>query len=231
MSDVISGLKRDFDISFKDVHLLNEAFTHGTYLHENLHDKGRDYQRLEFLGDSVMQLMVADFLYRDFSNWNEGQLTEARISMVQSKSFSHFARLAHFDEYILLSKSSKKQKLNDNDNLLEDIFESFIAALYIDQGIPAVRKFLDKTLFKAFNEGYFNQFVNYKSKLQELVQQVGKVEIKYVVTNQDSINEEEPYYEVDVLINGIKNGSGSGRSIKEAEKIAAQNAYKELSDL
>lgn len=229
MSNAEIGIKKDFGIVFNNPDLLTEAFTHGTYLHDNLHDQGSDYQRLEFLGDSVMQLSVADFLYRSFPKWDEGQLTEARISMVQSKSFAHFSRLAHFDEYVLLNKSSEQQGFRNKDNLLEDLFESFVGALYIDQGREAVKSFLDKTLFKAFKEGYFDRFKNYKSLLQELLQKAGKVDIEYKVLDRDNQDENQPDFHVELLVNGVKVANGEGGSIKEAETQAAQTAYQELS--
>ncbi|MDR0898910.1 MAG: ribonuclease III [Lactobacillaceae bacterium] len=229
MNGLIESLKNQFGISFQNIDLLKQAFTHGTYLHDVMHDEGTDYQRLEFLGDSVMQLMVADFLYKSFPEWDEGQLTEARISMVQSKSFSHFARMAHFQDFILLNETTKKQKFNERDNLLEDIFEAFIAALYIDQGEDEVRHFLDQTIYKAFKEGYFNQFINYKTKLQELVQQAGKVDIQYVVTERNEEDQTKPTFTVELMINGFKQASATAPSIKKAETKAAEIAYQELS--
>lgn len=228
MNDLIKFLDDEYQISFKNAELLKEAFTHGTYLHDVLQEDGSDYQRLEFLGDSVMQLMVADFLFNNYKNWSEGELTEARISMVQSKSFSHFARLAKFNNYILLSDSAQKQGFANRDNILEDIFESFIGALYIDQGELAVKSFLNQTIFKAFKEGYFDQFVNYKSKLQELLQRAGKVDIEYEVTSRDESNPADPSFTVELLVNGVKLSENTANSIKKAETIAAQIAFQEL---
>ncbi|WP_281166381.1 ribonuclease III family protein, partial [Liquorilactobacillus sicerae] len=136
------------------------------------------YQRLEFLGDSVMQLIVADYLFTRYPNWEEGQLTEMRIAMVQSKSFSHFARLAGFNRYIRLGKGEELSGARNRDSLLEDIWEAFIGALYKDQGSKSVFVFLNKAFFPAIDEGFFEEFIDYKSKLQELLQKAGSVDIE-----------------------------------------------------
>ncbi|WP_439425753.1 ribonuclease III [Oenococcus alcoholitolerans] len=225
MTNIQKGIKEDFGITFSNTKILTEAFTQGNYLNEHPEEDGNDYQRLEFLGDSVMQLAVADYLFTRYPSWEEGQLTEMRIAMVQSKSFSHFARLAHFDRYIRLGKGEELSGARHRDSLLEDIWEAFVGALYKDQGMKAVYDFLNQTIFPAVDQGFFEEFIDYKSKLQELLQRDGSVDIEYQVEHEDLSDPQRPHFDVSVFVDGTVIGSGSGRSIKAAEKKAAKDAY------
>lgn len=225
MTNIQKGIKEDFGITFSNTKILTEAFTQGNYLNEHPEEDGNDYQRLEFLGDSVMQLAVADYLFTRYPSWEEGQLTEMRIAMVQSKSFSHFARLAHFDRYIRLGKGEELSGARHRDSLLEDIWEAFVGALYKDQGMKVVYDFLNQTIFPAVDQGFFEEFIDYKSKLQELLQRDGSVDIEYQVEHEDLSDPQRPHFDVSVFVDGTVIGSGSGRSIKAAEKKAAKDAY------
>lgn len=230
---LVQQLKNQFNITFADEKLLLEAFTQGNYLNEHpqeLQNGARDYQRLEFLGDAVMQLAVADYLFVTNPDWSEGQLTEMRISMVQSKSFAHFAREANFDEYIRLGKGEENANARNRDSLLEDIFEAFIGALYMDQGMEAVQKFLKQTLFSGEND-FFNQLVDYKSKLQETLQKAGSVKIEYKKIKEVETDKHNFNFTVELLVNGQEFSQGEGNSIKNAEKNAAKAALKEMGEL
>lgn len=230
---LVQQLKNQFNITFADEKLLLEAFTQGNYLNEHpqeLQNGARDYQRLEFLGDAVMQLAVADYLFVTNPDWSEGQLTEMRISMVQSKSFAHFARQANFDQYIRLGKGEENANARNRDSLLEDIFEAFIGALYMDQGMGAVQKFLKQTLFSGEND-FFNQLVDYKSKLQETLQKAGAVKIEYKKIKEVETDKHNFNFTVELLVNGQKFSQGEGNSIKNAEKNAAKAALKEMGEL
>ena len=177
-------LLSEFNIQFNNETLLLEALTQRNYLNEHPDEPGRDYQRLEFLGDSVMQVSVAEYLFKRYPNWHEGQLTEMRIAMVQTRSFAHFSRVAHLNEGIRLGKGEEMSGARDRDSLLEDIWEAFIGALYLDQGFEAVRKFLDQTLFAAVDTDFFDRFIDFKSRLQEKLQKNGAVDIDYRTENE-----------------------------------------------
>ena len=147
-------LRTEFNIVFHDEDLLLEALTQRNYLNEHPNEPGRDYQRLEFLGDSVMQVSVAEYLFKRYPDWHEGQLTEMRIAMVQTRSFAHFSRLVHLNEAVRLGKGEEMSGARERDSLLEDIWEAFIGALYLDQGADAVQEFLERTLFAAIDTGF-----------------------------------------------------------------------------
>jgi ribonuclease-3 len=229
LEELQKQLKDDFGIVFDKPTVLVEAFTQGNYLNEHPHFGGRDYQRLEFLGDSVMQLSTAEYLFRKYPLWDEGRLTELRIAMVQTRSFAYLARELHFDTYILLGHGEELNGARNRDSLLEDVWEAFIGALYLDQGQATVQAFLQQQMFKKIDEGFYDQFIDYKSKLQELLQKNGNVVIKYQKlseTQPDTQNVQS--FKVAVEVDGEVLAMGDGSSIKNAEKAAARLAYQQL---
>lgn len=223
-------LLSEFNIHFNDESLLTEALTQRNYLNEHPNEPGRDYQRLEFLGDSVMQVSVAEYLFKRYPNWHEGQLTEMRITMVQTRSFAHFSRLVHLNEAIRLGKGEEMSGARDRDSLLEDIWEAFIGALYLDQGLDAVRLFLDKTLFAAVDTEFFDRFIDFKSRLQEKLQKKGTVDIDYRTENEQQLSNNEQLFEASVSVDDKELARGTGKSIKDAEKAAARAALKLLEE-
>ncbi len=219
-----------YGIRFNDESLLTEALTQRNYLNEHPEDKGHDYQRLEFLGDSVMQVTVAEYLFKRYPNWHEGQLTEMRIAMVQTRSFAHFARLVHLNEGIRLGKGEEMSGARDRDSLLEDIWEAFIGALYLDQGPKEVNQFLDKTLFAAIDTDFFDRFIDFKSRLQERLQVKGTVDIAYRTEREEQLAGNTQLFEASVSVDDKELARGTGKSIKDAEKAAARTALKLLED-
>ncbi|GDZ85130.1 ribonuclease III [Leuconostoc citreum] len=223
-------LLSEFNIQFNNETLLLEALTQRNYLNEHPDEPGRDYQRLEFLGDSVMQVSVAEYLFKRYPNWHEGQLTEMRIAMVQTRSFAHFSRVAHLNEGIRLGKGEEMSGARDRDSLLEDIWEAFIGALYLDQGFEAVRKFLDQTLFAAVDTDFFDRFIDFKSRLQEKLQKNGAVDIDYRTENEQQLYHNAQLFEASVSVDDHELARGTGKSIKDAEKAAARAALKLLEE-
>ncbi|MGO2889998.1 MAG: ribonuclease III [Leuconostoc mesenteroides] len=225
-----SYILKKFNVSFNDESLLTEALTQRNYLNEHPDEKGRDYQRLEFLGDSVMQMIVAEYLFKRYPDWHEGQLTEMRIAMVQTRSFAHFSRMVHLNEGIRLGKGEEMSGARDRDSLLEDIWEAFIGALYLDQGADVVRQFLNQTLFAAIDTDFFDRFIDFKSQLQERLQTKGSVDIDYQTEKEEQISDNTQLFEASVSANDKELARGTGKSIKDAEKAAARAALKILED-
>jgi len=221
-------LATKYGIHFSNEALLEEAFTQANYINEHPGYEGKDYQRLEFLGDAVMQQSTAVYLFKRYPDWDEGRLTELRISMVQTRSFAILSRELHLDEYIRLGRGEELSGARSRDSLLEDIWEAFIGALYLDQGAETVMAFLEKIMFAKIDEGFYDQFVDYKSKLQELLQKQGAVVIKYTKISEERIENNDQMFTVSVSVNGDELGTGSGKSTKAAEKDAARKAYQSL---
>ena len=199
-------------------------------MNEHKDEPGRDYQRLEFLGDSVMQVSVAEYLFKRYPNWHEGQLTEMRIAMVQTRSFAHFARQVRLNEAIRLGKGEEMSGARDRDSLLEDIWEAFIGALYLDQDADVVRRFLDKTLFAAIDTDFFDRFIDFKSRLQEKLQENGSVDIDYHTENEQQLSDNTQLFESSISVDDRELARGVGKSIKDSEKAAARAALKILEE-
>lgn len=213
------NLKKKYGIKFNNEKLLEDAFTHSSYANE--HPGRKDYEKLEFLGDAVLELAVSDYLYRHFPRLNEGELTRMRSNIVRTEGFSEFAIECGFPEEINLGKGEEKAGARKRKTLLEDVFEAFNGALFLDQGMPAVQHFLHLTVYPLIAEGDFNALRDYKTELQERLQVNGPVKIEYQVISED---ESKPSFKVQLLVNGEKVSEGQGRNKKAAEQQAAQAA-------
>lgn len=213
------NLKKKYGIKFNNEKLLENAFTHSSYANE--HPGRKDYEKLEFLGDAVLELAVSDYLYRHFPRLNEGELTRMRSNIVRTEGFSEFAIECGFPEEIDLGKGEEKAGARKRKTLLEDVFEAFNGALFLDQGMPAVQHFLHLTVYPLIAEGDFNASRDYKTELQERLQVNGSVKIEYQVISED---ESKPSFKVQLLVNGEKVSEGQGRNKKAAEQQAAQAA-------
>ena len=213
------NLKKKYGIKFNNEKLLEDAFTHSSYANE--HPGRKDYEKLEFLGDAVLELAVSDYLYRHFPRLNEGELTRMRSNIVRTEGFSEFAIECGFPEEINLGKGEEKAGARKRKTLLEDVFEAFNGALFLDQGMPAVQHFLHLTVYPLIAEGDFNASRDYKTELQERLQVNGPVKIEYQVISED---ESKPSFKVQLLVNGEKVLEGQGRNKKAAEQQAAQAA-------
>ncbi len=213
------NLKKKYGIKFNNEKLLEDAFTHSSYANE--HPGRKDYEKLEFLGDAVLELAVSDYLYRHFPRLNEGELTRMRSNIVRTEGFSEFAIECGFPEEINLGKGEEKAGARKRKTLLEDVFEAFNGALFLDQGMQAVQHFLHLTVYPLIAEGDFNASRDYKTELQERLQVNGPVKIEYQVISED---ESKPSFKVQLLVNGEKVSEGQGRNKKAAEQQAAQAA-------
>ena len=221
----IKMLDEKYGIRFKDVRLLEEAFTHSSYVNENPGKTLGNYEKLEFLGDAVLEFTVSDYLYRHFQHLNEGELTRLRSNIVRTEGFSKVALDCGFKEEINLGVGEEKAGGRKRKALLEDVFEAFNGALFLDQGIEAVEKFLSQTVYPLIAAGYFTPSRDFKTDLQELLQQNGSVTIEYRVLNE---SQQPPHFEVEVLVDGKKLASGEGHNKKKAEQDAASHALEHL---
>lgn len=220
-------LHDNFQIDIKNYALFDEAFTHASYVNEHPKENLKYYERIEFLGDAVMQLCVSEYLFKRYPNLPEGKLSRLRAAMVCEDSFSKFAKECHFDEYIRLGKGEEKANARNRPSLLCDIFEAFIGALYLDQGKETVVSFISKVIFPKLDMGWFDHFLDHKTELQELLQQDGDCEIEYRVLAAEGPDNAKQYY-VAVLANQKELGRGMGHTKKAAEQAAANQALKEL---
>lgn len=226
-SEFVSELRNRYGIEFHDLTILDEAFTHSSYVNEHQELGLKDNERLEFLGDAVLELTVSDYLYRQYPDLPEGKLTRMRAAIVQTKSFSAFSKEAHFDQYIRLGKGEENAGARKRKTLLEDLFEAFNGALYLDQGREAVIDFVSKVIFPKIAAGQFDANMDHKTALQEFLQQDGEVNIEYQLISETGPAHARQFA-VDVEAEGKVLGSGVGKNKKAAEQAAAQAALEQL---
>ncbi|MFD1031003.1 ribonuclease III [Metaplanococcus flavidus] len=222
-------LQQELDVNFQNPALLYQAFTHSSYVNEHRRKKFTDNERLEFLGDAVLELSVSHYLYMKYPDMSEGELTKLRATIVCEPSLVIFANELNFGKYILLGKGEELTGGRTRPALLADVFESFVGALYLDQGLEPVVSFLEVILFPKVEIGAFSHVMDYKSQLQEIVQQKNSGTLSYEI-----IDEKGPAHSrifvTRVTLADKELGIGNGRSKKEAEQQAAQLAIRKLQE-
>lgn len=228
-SEFVSELRNRYGIEFHDLSILDEAFTHSSYVNEHQELGLKDNERLEFLGDAVLELTVSDYLYRHYPELPEGKLTRMRAAIVQTRSFSAFSKEAHFDQYIRLGKGEENAGARKRKTLLEDLFEAFNGALYLDQGRESVIEFCEKMIFPKIAAGQFDANRDHKTALQEYLQKDGEVEIAYHLLSESGPAHARQF-EVDVTAAGTVLGTGVGKNKKAAEQAAALAALEKFDD-
>ena len=228
MENLKKALLKQFDLVFSDETLLETAFTHTSYANEHRLLKISHNERLEFLGDAVLQLIISEYLYTKYPKRPEGDLSKLRSMIVREESLAGFARDCQFDHFIKLGRGEEKSGGRNRDTILGDLFEAFLGALLLDKGVEAVKSFLYQVMIPKVEAGDFERVTDYKTKLQELLQINGDVEIAYQVVSETGPAHAKNF-EVAVLINGRKSGQGQGRSKKLAEQEAAKNAFEKES--
>ncbi|MFD1607659.1 ribonuclease III [Oceanobacillus luteolus] len=219
----ISELEKQLNIEFKQKELLVQAFTHSSYVNEHRQEQFEDNERLEFLGDAVLELGVSQYLFNTYKQLPEGELTKLRAAIVCEPSLMNFAQELDFGKFLLLGKGEAQTGGRERPAILADVFESFLGALYLDQGYEKVIQFLEKHVFPKINTGAFSHGMDYKSQLQEIIQQDKNQKVTYKVIEEKGPSHDKEFL-VRVYINDDAAGEGVGRSKKEAEQHAAKIA-------
>ncbi|WP_046175085.1 ribonuclease III [Domibacillus indicus] len=214
-------------IVFRNESLLKQAFTHSSYVNEHRRKPYEDNERLEFLGDAVLELTVSQFLYKTYPIMSEGELTKLRAAVVCEPSLVTFANELEFGRLILLGKGEEMTGGRMRPALLADVFEAYIGALYLDQGMEEVIPFLEKYVFPKISAGAFSHVMDFKSQLQEYVQRELKGAPSYQILEEKGPAHSKEFI-TEVSLNGTVLGTGSGRSKKEAEQFAARMALEHL---
>ncbi|MFX3624625.1 MAG: ribonuclease III [Ectobacillus sp.] len=216
-------------ITFKNEKLLIQAFTHSSYVNEHRKKPHEDNERLEFLGDAVLELTVSQYLFQKYPTMSEGELTKLRAAIVCEPSLVQFANELLFGELVLLGKGEEMTGGRERPALLADVFEAFIGALYLDQGLEQVWSFLKTVVYPKINEGAFSHVMDFKSQLQELIQRDGSGSIEYQILQEKGPAHNREFVSR-VTLNGVALGIGNGKSKKEAEQHAAEEALRKLKE-
>ncbi|HEX7056867.1 MAG TPA: ribonuclease III [Bacilli bacterium] len=217
-------LQNNLGLVFNNQHLLRQAFTHASYMNEHRMGAHQDNERLEFLGDAVLELAVSEYLYHSYPNRPEGELTKLRASIVCEPSLFRFAQDLRFGDYILLGKGEELTGGRTRPALLADVFEAFVGALFLDQGMPAVKQFLKASMFPKLSE---LQIIDFKTRLQEYAQHHNLGQLEYRVVDEQGPAHEKHFIS-EVVMEGRVLGQGDGRSKKESEQNAAAQALAKL---
>ncbi|MFJ7584390.1 ribonuclease III [Bacillus cereus] len=216
-------------ITFTDEKLLIQTFTHSSYVNEHRKKPHEDNERLEFLGDAVLELTVSQYLFQKYPTMSEGELTKLRAAIVCEPSLVRFANELSFGSLVLLGKGEEMTGGRERPALLADVFEAFIGALYLDQGLETVWEFLKEIVYPKINEGAFSHVMDYKSQLQELIQRDGSGNVEYQILQEKGPAHNREFVSR-VTLNNVALGLGSGKSKKEAEQQAAAEALKKLKE-
>ncbi|WP_100010990.1 ribonuclease III [Lentibacillus sediminis] len=219
----VTQLEETTGISFNNHALLKQAFTHSSYVNEHREEATSDNERLEFLGDAVLELAVSQYLFRKNPNMPEGEMTKLRAAIVCEPSLENFARDLGFGDHMLLGRGEEQTGGRDRPSLLADVFESFLGALYLDQGFAVALEFFETHVFPKIKTGAFSHAMDYKSQLQELIQRDKNQTIKYVIAEEKGPSHDREFV-AEASLNGEVAGKGTGRTKKEAEQRAAKAA-------
>lgn len=221
---LLAELEGVIGYKFKNKEYLNEALRHSSYVNERRTAHLSCSERLEFLGDSVLSVIVSEFLFKKFSETEEGGLSSMRREIVDSESLAGFAKSINLGEYLLLGNGEEQSGGRNRQSNLEDAFEALIAAIYLDGGRDASEAFvMPFVLATVEKRAKTNKVSDPKSRLQEIVQRGGGESPKYVIT-AESGPDHNKHFECNVLVENNVMGSGEGASKKEAEKAAAEQA-------
>lgn len=208
-------------IKMQNKKLYEQAFTHTSYSHEKkkigIHP---DNERLEFLGDAVLELVVSEYLYHRFPDMTEGELTRTRARVVCESSLASFAKELNFGNYVRLGKGEEMTGGRSRASLLADVFEAFVGALFLDQSFQVARMFLSELVLTKIDDAWLTCSVDAKSQLQEIIQQekMGLLEYRIVDIKGPAHDRQ---FEAEVYLQNERIGHGLGRSKKEAEQHAA----------
>jgi ribonuclease-3 len=223
---MIKDLETAIGYRFRNIQLLQNALTHSSYANERWHNSLLSNERLEFLGDSVLGMLVAEYLYRNFPDRPEGELTRMRADMVCEQTLAAAANKIGIGEHLLLGHGEEQGGGRNRNSILADAMESVIAACFLDGGINAALKVVQKFILVDVPVTKLHN-ADYKTALQELVQQKKNQLLSYALVGESGPDHDKSF-DVEVSLNGVVVGRGSGSSKKRAEQSAAASAIEKL---
>ena len=217
----LEQLQKNIGYKFKDIKLLEKALTHTSYAYEHEIESN---EKLEFLGDSILEFVSSEYLYKNYPKLKEGEMTKVRATVVCESSLYKVAKLHNFSDFLYVGKSEQLTKGNEKPAILADSVEAVIAAMYLDGGIESAQKFIAESLKEEIENATKHVGVkDYKTVLQEKLQENGNVKICYKIIKEIGPDHDK-IFEAEVEVNGQKLARGRGKSKKQAEMEAAKKA-------
>ncbi|MDL2212278.1 ribonuclease III [Erysipelotrichaceae bacterium OttesenSCG-928-M19] len=218
-------LKDKLNINIKNEELINQALVHPSYANE-INKVEYNYERLEFMGDAILQFLVSDYIYNKYPNIDEGELTVLRAKAVREDSLAQFAVAYSLSEYIKVGKGEQKSGGTKKKSVQANVFEAVLGAIYLSNGIEDASKFLE-VLYQSIAEDRFEDLEDYKTKLQEYVQADSKRTVSYELLEATG-TANQPLFKFKVLMDDLVLGYGSGSSKKKAQQNAAKDALEKM---
>lgn len=220
----LEKFQKVIEVDLRDVTYLDQALTHSSYARSHDHKKITDNERMEFLGDAVLELIIADYLFRKYPYLDEGDLSKMRSAIVSEENLAYHANKINLGHYLLVGKN--QEEIRSQDALLADAFEAVIGAIYLDRGLRVTRKFVLR-FFIEKERHVTTRVKDFKSLLQEYTQSIHKKLPRYQVV-QEKGPDHKKLFQVKVKVMGNTVGEAWGPSKKKAEKIAAERAWKRI---
>ncbi len=217
-------IMNELGLKHKNINLYYEAFTHPSYANE--HNLNFNYERIEFLGDTILDFLVSEYLYENYQ-LKEGDMSKIRAAYVCEQANANYTEKMHLHNCFLVGKGAKQQKEDTKLSVLGNLFESFLGAVYLDQGLDVVRSVLAKVVYPEIKYEKKIFFIDYKSKLQEFIQADSRNSVFYELEKETGMPHDKTF-EIVVKHEGAKLGRGIGKTKKEAEQNAAQDALSKL---
>ncbi len=225
----LEQLQAKLGIRFTDSTLLKQAFTHSSYVNEQRMEPHSNNERLEFLGDAVLQISVSEFLYTEYPLKPEGELSKLRASIVCEPSLAKHAAELEFGSLLILGKGEEMTGGRSRPSLLADVFEAFVGALYLDQGLERSKSFVKEHLLDKLPKEGTRRVTDFKTQLQELAQRKTQAALEYRIVSEQGPAHDRRFVS-EVYLEEQLVGRGEGRSKKEAEQQAASEALSRLSE-
>ncbi|NLY44241.1 MAG: ribonuclease III [Clostridiaceae bacterium] len=226
--DNLMQFQKEIGYEFNDISILAASVIHSSYANENRHKNISSNERLEFLGDAVLNISVSDYIFRNYKELSEGELTKVRACVVCEPSLAKCAKKLGIGKYLLLGKGEDMTGGRNRVSILSDAFEAVIAAIYLDGGLDVAKEWVIGQLADTIEEAvHGTAFQDYKTILQEYVQKNGEEKILYEIIKERGPDHDKEFY-VDVKLSNRVIGYGSGKSKKEAEQNAAKDALDKL---
>lgn len=219
--EILGELEEKIGYFFADKKLMRQALTHSSYANEMKINKYDDYERLEFLGDAVLELVTSDFLFRERRENSEGKLTKLRASIVCEPALASCAREISLEQYILLGKGEEATGGRGRDSIVSDVMESLIGAIYLDGGLEEASAFIHRYVLSDLEHKQL--FYDAKTTLQEIIQQENNGALRYKLVKEEG-PQHDKIFDVEAYVGEKLVGAGSGHSKKAAEQQAAYQA-------
>ncbi len=219
---MLAEFERIIDYKFNNIELLFEALTHSSYANESKHQY-KSNERLEFLGDSVLSIVVSEHIFEEYTDLPEGELSKTRATLVCEKSLANFAKKINLGDYIIFGKGEQLNGGSQRPSTVSDAFEAVIAAIYLDGGFEAAKRHIMRFMPKDIRSAVVKAYDDYKTVLQEIIQKNPEESVEYRLVGESGPAHSKQFT-VQVMLNSNIIGTGTASSKKHAEQLAAKEA-------